>query len=123
MARPSCRCGDDGEDNGKNPSSPNARPETQPLVLAEVADVHQQSLGITKPVALVAEHRPEVCVAGDGIDLSGQLLEEQGYFSKPSVDLVSRLTLRAEGVESSLHRYLPGYESSSRPRAALLDPE
>jgi hypothetical protein len=73
-----------------------------------VADVYQQLLGLAKPVALVAENRTEIGVAGDGVDLPGQLLDEQGDFCEPIVHLVSRLTLRAERVESRLHRYLPG---------------
>jgi hypothetical protein len=76
----------------------------------------EELLGLIEPVPLVAEHSPEVSVAGDGIDLLRQLIEELGDFCQPGVNLVGRFTLRTKGVESTLHRYLPGYESSSRPR-------
>jgi hypothetical protein len=92
----------------EHPSTPNSGPEAQPLLLAKVTDVHQQMLGLAKPVALVAEDRPEVRIAGDSIDLPGQLLEELGHFGEPSVDLVGRLAMRAKDVESVLHTYLPG---------------
>jgi hypothetical protein len=122
VTRPRSSRGGQGEDHGEYPTSPHAGPEAQPLLLAKVADVHQELLRLTKPVALVAEHSPQVCVAGDGVDLSGELFEEQGHFSKPSVDLVSCLTLCTERVEGVLHCYLPGYESSSRPRPDPPDP-
>jgi hypothetical protein len=65
-------------------------------------------LGLAKPVALIAEDRSEVRVAGDGIDLLRQLLEKLGHLGQARLDLIGRLTLRAERVESSLHHYLPG---------------
>jgi hypothetical protein len=73
-----------------------------------VADINQQLLGLAKPVSLVAKHRSEFHVTRDGINLLRQLIEELSDFSEPGVDLVGRLALRAEGVESSLHCYLPG---------------
>jgi len=73
-----------------------------------MTDVRQQLLRLTEPIALVPEYGTEVSVAGDGVDLPGQLLEELGHLSQTGMDLVGRLALRAERVESSLHRYLPG---------------
>jgi hypothetical protein len=49
-----------------------------------MADICQELLGLVEPIPLVAQHGPKVRVAGDGIDLLRELLEEPGHFGEAS---------------------------------------